>query len=212
MTFEKHEDENSLPRTTVEKIAQETLPTKCAIQKEAKVLLKDASTTFLMNLTLEAFKIQEKDKKKTLSADHICQALSKINFGEYESECRQSLEDYMEYSKLKPSKQNKLKDSGLSLDVLHEQQLELFEKAKVETKDGFNPNDQDFDREDIKIDNVEEIIENSKTDLKDNRLSSNEKELELFEKSKVETNNEFNSIDKDVGICINDMKEVNKDK
>ncbi|KAL6121530.1 hypothetical protein NUSPORA_01534 [Nucleospora cyclopteri] len=158
MSKEKMDEEFSLPRATIDKLIQETLKSEASMAKDAREIVREAGNIFLLAISAEANKICELEKKKTISADHIIKALEKFAFGNYIADIKKALNNYEDYSKLKPSKQNKFKDSGLTMEQLHEEQKKLFEQAKAKIEQEYNL-DPELDL-DIKIENVEEVEKN----------------------------------------------------
>ena len=93
-------------------------------------------------ISLKATTICEKEKKKTIAFEHLIKALEEKGFAEYVKTCKEAQFNYENYVKSKPSKINKFKTSGLSLEELHNQQLELFKNAKQEFDKTMNGNEE----------------------------------------------------------------------
>ena len=87
-------------------------------------------------------------------------ALEKYNLNHYINTINTTIENYIEYTKYKPSKQNKFKESGLTMEQLHKEQLKLFEQAKIKT----NNNITNLDDINIKLDIDIDEINSQKTD------------------------------------------------
>ncbi|KAI5148301.1 down-regulator of transcription 1 [Enteropsectra breve] len=130
MPSERAEDENNLPKATVDKMIQEVLPKNLSMAKITKEKVKLACQLFIDVVSIEANKACELENKKTITNSHICQGLEELGFGAYIDVCQQAALDYSDYAKLKPSRQNKFKESGLTMDELHEDQMKLFNEAK----------------------------------------------------------------------------------
>lgn len=137
MNLEKNDDENSLPKATVDKMVSSMLPKNTVVPKESKEIFQSGCIHFLNMLTLEANKACEDEKKKTISYDHIYTALKNLGFENYIDECIKEHGNYEKYIRQKPSKIDKFKDSGLTLEELHDQQTKLFQNAKLQFEKSF---------------------------------------------------------------------------
>ncbi|KAM0671734.1 class 2 transcription repressor NC2 beta [Ordospora colligata] len=137
MNTERPEDENMLPKATVDRMVASMLPKSSIVPKESKEMFQNGCICFLNMLTLEANKVCEEEKKKTMSHEHIYKALKNLGFESYVEECIKEHRNYESYIKQKPSKIDKLKDSGLSMEELHDQQEKLFKIAKIELEKSF---------------------------------------------------------------------------
>lgn len=136
------EPEPKLPRASVEKIIAETLTSPLTCSREIKHYLLNICAEFVHIIATEANSICEKEQKKTVTHEHVYIALRNLGYGTYIEECHDAYRDYIEQTKLRPSRQNKLKESGLTQDELEKEQEELFRKAKIialnEKKDAGN--------------------------------------------------------------------------
>ncbi|KAI5169830.1 down-regulator of transcription 1 [Pancytospora epiphaga] len=132
MLHTKPDEETSLPRATVDKLIHKSLKKPYIISKEMKGFLREACQLFLNIVILEANRVCEADSKKIIANSHIYKSLEKHGFQEYIQDCQHAASDYDDYAKHKPSKQNKFKESGKTMDELHEDQMRLFQKAKME--------------------------------------------------------------------------------
>lgn len=160
MFDEKIEDEYTLPRATVDKLIHTILNKKAIISKDGKEIIRTFAKKFLLIIAGEANKKCENDKKKTILTDHVLWALEKYNLNHYINTINTTIENYIEYTKYKPSKQNKFKESGLTMEQLHKEQLKLFEQAKIKT----NNNITNLDDINIKLDIDIDEINSQKTD------------------------------------------------
>ncbi|ORD93863.1 NC2B [Enterospora canceri] len=153
MFDEKIEDDCSLPKATVDKLIHSTLASKTLMAKDAREVLRSFSKKILIILAGEANRKCEEEKKKTITIDHLIHSLRKYELERYVDEVEKSTKCYLEYTKHKPSKQNKFKESGLTMEQLHAEQQMLFAQAKkVPTTDGAS-----VDELEIQIDDVQEI-------------------------------------------------------
>ena len=79
----------------------------------------------------ESNEICEKSNKKTISPEHVIEALRTLGFDSYIEDVEAEYRDHQASSKNKDrTKSSKLEASGLSEEELLRQQEELFEKAR----------------------------------------------------------------------------------
>ncbi|KAI5170656.1 down-regulator of transcription 1 [Nematocida sp. LUAm3] len=147
--MEKHEGksleaEPKLPRASVDKIVEDTLTAPLTCSRDVKYVLLDGCAKLIHIISAEANRACEREQKKTVTHEHVYVALRQIGLSHYIEECHNAYKEHVEQSKLRPSKQNKLKESGLTEDELEREQEELFRKAKLlsltEEKDQSNLN------------------------------------------------------------------------
>ena len=147
MPQEKPDEETSLPRATVDKLIHDSLQKPYTISKETKSILKESCQLFLNMVILEANRICETEHKKIITNQHVYKSLEKYGFESYVETCASAASDYDEYAKHKPSKQDKFKESGKTLEELHEDQMRLFDEARKEQDRAFGvPSEDSSDR------------------------------------------------------------------
>lgn len=129
MPQDKLDVDSSLPKATVDKLIQDLTPKPYVISKDTRNIMRDAAHTFLNFIALEASRMCDLEKKKTISTFHVFKSLEKYGFESFVEECDMAAKNYEDYSKHKPSKQNKFKDSGKSMEELEEMQRSLFRQA-----------------------------------------------------------------------------------
>lgn len=137
MVPDKSDEERSFPQATIYKLIQSSLKKSYTVSGEAKPILKEACQLFLNMVILEANRICGKEKKKIIANKHVYKALEKYQFEEYIRPCEEAANDYDDYSRHKPSKQDKFKESGKTLEELHADQMRLFDQAKREQNVAF---------------------------------------------------------------------------
>jgi down-regulator of transcription 1 len=72
-----------------------------------------------------------KTAKKTISSEHVLQALQNLGFESYLEELKVLSEDHrQEQKEMSKKSTNKLKSSGLTQEELLKQQAELFQQAR----------------------------------------------------------------------------------
>ena len=68
--------------------------------------------------------------KKTIAPDHVLEALEILGFPEMVPECRSVLQECRVNAMKRRKGSNRLEDSGLSVEELHQQQQRLIDEAK----------------------------------------------------------------------------------
>lgn len=129
MPQDKLDEDSSLPRATVDKLIQDLTPRPYVVSKDTRNVMREAAHAFLNFIALEANRMCDVEKKKTISIFHVFRSLEKYGFESFVEECDTAARNYEDYSKHKPSKQNKFKDSGKSMEELEELQRNLFKEA-----------------------------------------------------------------------------------
>ncbi|KAI4291750.1 down-regulator of transcription 1 [Pancytospora philotis] len=143
MPYDKSDEDTNLPKATVDKLIHDTLHKPFIVSKEVKSALKDACHLFVNRIITEANAVCEVDKKKIIANQHIYKAYTKYGFADYIEPCQAAAADYDDYSRHRPSRQNKFKDSGKTLDELHEDQMRLFQAARKEQEIAYGVADDD---------------------------------------------------------------------
>lgn len=134
MPQEKTDEDSELPKATIDNLIHELTPNKFSISKEVKHYLRLSARLFINHVSLDANKFCETEKKKTITIAHVFKSMEMHGFGEFVEQCTISAKNYDEYSKRKPSRQNKFKECGKSMEELQEIQMKLFKQAAEEQK------------------------------------------------------------------------------
>lgn len=126
------EDDLSLPKATVYKLITEMLPPGVSCPRETRDLLIDCCVEFVHLVSSEANEVCEKASRKTISPEHVVEALRNLGFEEYVEEVLAAHDEAAEQAKEKRDSRgtNKLEKSGLTEEELLRQQEELFLKAR----------------------------------------------------------------------------------
>jgi histone H3/H4 len=145
MPQDRLDEDSSLPRATVDKLIQDLTPKPYVVSKDTRGIMREAAHAFLNFIALEASRMCDVEKKKTISTLHVFKSLEKYGFESFVGECDMAARNYDDYSRHKPSKQNKFKDSGKSMKELEEMQRSLFKEAaeKQDSLYGVQPEHQD---------------------------------------------------------------------
>ncbi|KAF7837840.1 nuclear transcription factor Y subunit B-5-like [Senna tora] len=76
-------DQMLLPIANVGRIMKQILPENAKVSKEAKETMQECVSEFISFVTGEASDKCRKERRKTLNADDICSALTKLGFDDY---------------------------------------------------------------------------------------------------------------------------------
>lgn len=129
-SLEKVNDEEvSLPKATIDKIISESLQGKPAT-KELKDVVLQSAIEFIHLITSEANELCEREHKKTITHDHVYKSLENLGYTHYVKHCEEVYVEHVNLAKMKPSKTNKFKDSGMTMEELFEEQAKLIAIAK----------------------------------------------------------------------------------
>lgn len=127
---QEKDDEESLtiPRAAMNKLIKELVP-DIRVATESRDLILQCCTEFIHLITDKANAICEEEKKKTMSAEHVLEALDQLGLSSYKSEAESVASD----CKNKRRRQStRLEHLGIPEEELLRQQQELFAKAKAE--------------------------------------------------------------------------------
>lgn len=126
------EDELSLPKATVYKLIAEMLPPGVSCPRETRDLLITCCVEFIHLVSGEANEICEKSGRKTISPEHVVEALRLLGFADWVDEVLTAHGEATEQAREKQASRgtNKLDKCGLTEEELIRQQEELFESAR----------------------------------------------------------------------------------
>ncbi|KAI8866252.1 histone-fold-containing protein [Ramicandelaber brevisporus] len=128
----QNDDELTLPRSTVARMVQEYMPSDLTCTKEAKDLIGECCTEFIHLLATQATEQCEKSSKKTITADHVLDALKALGYESYLPALNDVLEEHKgEEQREKQRKQQRMpKTGGLSQEELEQKQLEMLAQSR----------------------------------------------------------------------------------
>ena len=122
-------DENSLPKTCINKLIKDYLSNMTRISSDFREVIAICGVEFIRLIATQAKEVADKGNKKTLNADHILTALKDLGFEGYHDELTQLVEDYKQTQVKKPR----------GPEIPHEEQLkkqnEIFENASRKIKE-----------------------------------------------------------------------------
>ncbi|PRW56454.1 flagellar inner arm dynein 1 heavy chain alpha [Chlorella sorokiniana] len=131
-------DDVGLPKSSLQKAIKDALPANMRIAGDASELLVQACNQFVHLISTQANDISERDKRSTISPEHVIKALEELEFGaQYVEAARAALEEWKVENKEHHGKmQNRKQGSGLTQEQLIELQQKLFEEARAATLSG----------------------------------------------------------------------------
>lgn len=128
---QQSDDDLSIPRAALNKMIKELLP-NIRVANDARELILNCCTEFIHLVSSEANDACVKQKKKTISPDHVVEALDHLGFGEYKTEAQSVLKEAKAVAAKKRRGSSRLENLGIPEEELLKQQQALFEKARQE--------------------------------------------------------------------------------
>ncbi|XP_065826055.1 protein Dr1-like [Oscarella lobularis] len=125
------DDDVNLPRAAVNKMIKEMVP-NIRVANDARELVLNCCTEFIHLLSSEANEACGKQQKKTISAEHIVEALKSLGFGGYVDEVNEVLTEHKKETKQRRKASTKLEKMGIPEEELLRQQQALFAQARLE--------------------------------------------------------------------------------
>ncbi|TYJ58869.1 hypothetical protein B9479_000301 [Cryptococcus floricola] len=118
------DDDVSLPKATVLKIIQELLPDEISASKEAKDVIFDCCTEWIKLISTQSNMVCEASSKKTISPEHVVEALKQLGFEDFVEQVEVSNADFKQAQKERVRSQPDTK--GMTEEELLELQERLF--------------------------------------------------------------------------------------
>lgn len=125
------DDDVNLPRAAVNKLIKEMLPS-IRVSNDARELILNCCTEFIHLLASEANELCGKQSKKTITPDHIINALESLGFSSYVSEVKGVLTEHKKQAKSRRKASTKLENMGIPEEELLRQQQALIAQARME--------------------------------------------------------------------------------
>ncbi|XP_043858828.1 protein Dr1 isoform X1 [Dromiciops gliroides] len=123
-----NDDDLTIPRAAINKMIKETLP-NVRVANDARELVVNCCTEFIHLISSEANEICNKSEKKTISPEHVIQALESLGFGSYISEVKEVLQECKTVALKRRKANSRLENLGIPEEELLRQQQELFAKV-----------------------------------------------------------------------------------
>ncbi|KAG5275493.1 hypothetical protein AALO_G00120940, partial [Alosa alosa] len=124
-----NDDDLTIPRAAINKMIKETLP-NVRVANDARELVVNCCTEFIHLISSEANEICNKSEKKTISPEHVINALESLGFGSYIAEVKDVLQECKSVALKRRKASSRLENLGIPEEELLRQQQELFAKAR----------------------------------------------------------------------------------
>ena len=125
------DEEPAIPRAALNKLIKEILP-NLRVSAETRDLISSCCTEFIHLVASEANEICEKQQRKTITPEHVVEALTSLGFGEYRQDAESVMQDCREVQAKRRKCSTKLEKLGIPEDELLRMQQELFAKARLQ--------------------------------------------------------------------------------
>ncbi|KAG5683713.1 hypothetical protein PVAND_012978 [Polypedilum vanderplanki] len=130
------EEELSLPRASINKIIKEIVP-NLRVNTESRELILNCCTEFIHLISSEANEICNQRNKKTISAEHILEALNKLGFSDFTKDALNVMNDCKLAAAKRRRQSTRLENLGISEEELYQQQQELIRQARERMNEEF---------------------------------------------------------------------------
>ncbi|KAK0138654.1 Protein Dr1 [Merluccius polli] len=127
-----NDDDLTIPRAAINKMIKETLP-NVRVANDARELVVNCCTEFIHLVSSEANEICNKSEKKTISPEHVINALESLGFGSYITEVKDVLQECKSVALKRRKASSRLENLGIPEEELLRQQQELFAKVRPVT-------------------------------------------------------------------------------
>lgn len=107
------------------------------VANESRELILNCCTEFIHLISSEANEICNQKNKKTISAEHILDALDKLGFNDFKRDAVNVLNDCKQAAAKRRRQSTRLENLGISEEELLRQQQELFAKARQAMNEEF---------------------------------------------------------------------------
>uniref|UniRef100_A0A8C6SAF3 Protein Dr1 n=1 Tax=Neogobius melanostomus TaxID=47308 RepID=A0A8C6SAF3_9GOBI len=122
-----NDDDLTIPRAAINKMIKEVLP-NVRVANDARELVVNCCTEFIHLISSEANEICNKSDKKTISPEHVINALESLGFGSYITEVKDVLQECKTVALKRRKASSRLENLGIPEEELLRQQQELFLK------------------------------------------------------------------------------------
>ncbi|OCF43588.1 hypothetical protein I317_02606 [Kwoniella heveanensis CBS 569] len=95
------DDDVGLPKATVFKLIQEMLPEDIGCSKEAKDIIVECCVEWVKLISTQSNTVCDESSKKTISPEHVVEALKQLGFEDFISEVEESNKDFKQSQKVR---------------------------------------------------------------------------------------------------------------
>ncbi|ORY28471.1 histone-fold-containing protein [Naematelia encephala] len=128
------DDDVGLPKATVFKLIQEMLPPDIACSKEAKDVIVECCVEWVKLISTQSNTICDESSKKTISPEHVIEALRQLGFEDFIPEVEESNKEFKQSQKDRT--RNQPDTAGMSQDELLAMQERLFAASQARFEAG----------------------------------------------------------------------------
>ena len=129
------DDEIGLPKATVAKMVTDALKSAgydaMKMSTECRDLIVECCSEFVQAVSSEANEVSTKERKSTITAEHVLRALRVLGFEAYENECAIARDEAKEEETEKREAKKKRKNFAMSAEDAIAMQQKLFAQAKA---------------------------------------------------------------------------------
>merc|ERR1739842_147860 len=160
ITMAERPEDLNLPNAVITRIIKDTLPEGVAVAKEARSAIAKAASVFVLYATSTSNSLAQKNKKKTVSAQDVLNAMKEMEFEKFSGPLEESLEVH------KKSQQSKKDAKEAKAKEKKTQESDKTDEAKGEGEDkNEEDKNEEGDDNDAEKETEEETME---TDEKEN--------------------------------------------
>jgi len=131
MSTPESDEDLTIPRAAMNKMIKEILPS-IRVANDSRELILNCCTEFIHLISSEANEICNQQTKKTISPEHVLQALDRLGFGDFRRSAEEVMEDCKQVAAKRRRQSTRLEHLGIPEEELLRQQQELFAKAREE--------------------------------------------------------------------------------
>ncbi|BEI83031.1 hypothetical protein CcaverHIS002_0308990 [Cutaneotrichosporon cavernicola] len=128
------DDEHTLPKATVYKLISEMLPEDLSCAKDTKEIIVDCCVEWIKLISAQSNTVCEESSKKTISPEHVLEALKQLGFESFISEVDESHGEFKQSQK--DRQRNQPNTNGMTPEELLALQEKLFSQSQARLQGG----------------------------------------------------------------------------
>ncbi|BEJ13766.1 hypothetical protein CspHIS471_0309400 [Cutaneotrichosporon sp. HIS471] len=128
------DDEHTLPKATVYKLISEMLPEDLSCAKDTKEIIVDCCVEWIKLISAQSNTVCEESSKKTISPEHVLEALKQLGFESFISEVDESHGEFKQSQK--DRQRNQPNTNGMTPEELQALQEKLFSQSQARLQGG----------------------------------------------------------------------------
>ncbi|WOO77400.1 Negative cofactor 2 complex subunit beta [Vanrija pseudolonga] len=123
------DDEHTLPKATVYKLISEMLPEDLSCSKDTKEIIVDCCVEWIKLISAQSNTVCEESSKKTISPEHVLEALKQLGFEGFLTEVDESHSEFKQSQK--DRQRNQPDTNGMTPEELQRLQEQLFASSQA---------------------------------------------------------------------------------